>query len=104
MTDDWNKEEFFSGITEDYSNYKWYKGENDNPYLNDEERPLVATWWVYERNFHFCYLDAKDTNVSIKDSYIKWINGFLNDYLPGKSANPYGDSTDWIRAFETGKK
>lgn len=27
MADNWNKAGFFSGITEDYSNYHWYKGE-----------------------------------------------------------------------------
>ena len=32
MADNWNKAGFFSGITEDYSNYHWYKGEKENPY------------------------------------------------------------------------
>lgn len=33
---DWNKEGFFSGITEDYSNYRWFKGEKENPYKGDK--------------------------------------------------------------------
>lgn len=104
MQTDWNKEGFFSGITEDYTNYKWYKGESDNPYTDDKERPLAASFWLYERGFHFSYLDKADTSKSLADAYNEWKNGFINDYLPGKSPNPYGDTTDWAKAFETGKR
>lgn len=52
---------YFSGIPEDYSNYHWYKGENENPYKNDTSHPLAASFWEYERDFHFGYLDKADT-------------------------------------------
>ncbi len=101
MNDDWNKEGFFSGITEDYSNYRWYKGENKNPYQEDQERPLARRFWEYERDFHFGYLDSRP-NVTLKEAYLDWKKGFIEDYLPGKSANPYGDNTDWNLSFDTG--
>ena len=41
MADNWNKAGFFSGITEDYSNYHWYKGEKENPYKSDTFHPLA---------------------------------------------------------------
>ena len=31
MAKDWNEHGFFSGITEDYSNYRWFKGERRIP-------------------------------------------------------------------------
>ena len=104
MAGDWNKEGFFSGITEDYSHYHWYKGEKENPYTNDTFHPLAAKFWEYERDFHFSYLDKADTSVSLEDAYKEWKEGLIKDYLPGKSPNPYGDTTDWEKAFETGKK
>ena len=39
--EDWNKAGFFSGITEDYSNYHWYKGEKENPYTKDTFLSLI---------------------------------------------------------------
>ena len=43
MADNWNKAGFFSGITEDYSNYHWYKGEKENPYKSCTlPKPLKA--------------------------------------------------------------
>ena len=71
MADNWNKAGFFSGITEDYSNYHWYKGEKENPYKSDTFHPLAATFW---------------------------------EYVPGKSPNPEGDTTNWEKSFETGKR
>lgn len=41
MADNWNKAGFFSGITEDYSNYHWYKGEKENPY-----KVILFTLWL----------------------------------------------------------
>ena len=104
MAEDWNKEGFFSGITEDYSHYHWYKGEKENPYTKEKFHPLAARFWEYERDFHFSYLDKADTSVSLEDAYNEWKEGLIKDYLPGKSPNPYGDTTDWKEAFETGKK
>lgn len=104
MSNNWNDYGFFSGITEDYSHYKWYKGEDENPYLNDKERPLAHSLWEYERSFHFGYLDAKDSSKSLKESYDEWLKAFLTDHLPGKSPNPYGDNTDWEKVFDTGKR
>lgn len=101
---EWNKEGFFSGITEDYSNYHWYKGENENPYTKDTFHPLAASFWQYEREFHFSYLDKADTSKSLEDAYKEWKESFIKDYLPGKSPNPYGDTTDWEKSFETGKR
>ena len=69
MAKDWNKQGFFSGITEDYSNYTWYRGESKNPYQNDQKRPLAAQFWEYERDFHMGYLDRSDTSVSLADAY-----------------------------------
>lgn len=102
--EDWNKAGFFSGITEDYSNYHWYKGEKENPYTKDTFHPLAASFWEYERNFHFGYLDKADTQKSLTESYNEWKKELINDYLPGKSPNPYGDTTNWEKSFETGKR
>ena len=55
----------FSGIPEDYTNYRWYKGEQMNPYTNDTFHPLAASFWEYERIFHLGYLGKADTNKSL---------------------------------------
>lgn len=102
--EDWNKAGFFSGITEDYSNYHWYKGEKENPYTKDTFHPLAASFWEYERNFHFGYLDKADPKKSLTEAYNEWKKELINDYLPGKSPNPYGDTTNWEKSFETGKR
>ena len=94
----------FSGIPEDYTNYRWYKGEQMTPYTNDTFHPLAASVWEYERIFHLGYLGKADTNKSLTEAYNKWKEEFINDYLPGKSPNPYGDNTDWEKVFETGLK
>lgn len=104
MAKDWNKEGFFSGITEDYSNYRWYKGEDQNPYIGNEDMPLAASLWDYERDFHFSFLDRCDTSTPLAEAYKQWKEGFIQDYLPGKAPNPYGDTTDWEKVFETGKR
>ena len=80
MADNWNKAGFFSGITEDYSNYHWYKGEKENPYKSDTFHPLAASFWEYEKE------------------------QLLSEHLPGKSPNPEGDTTNWEKSFETGKR
>lgn len=100
----WNKEGFFSGITEDYSNYRWYKGEKENPYKGDTQKPLAASFWEYEREFHFSYLDIADTSTSLADAYSRWKAELITDHLPGKSPNPYGDTTNWEEVFNTGKR
>lgn len=102
--DNWNKEGFFSGITEDFSNYTWYKGEPENPYKKDLARPLAAAFWNYEREFHFSFLDRMDPELDLAEEYKIWKEQLLNDHLPGKSPNPNGDTTDWEKAFKTGKK
>lgn len=94
---------YLSGITEDYSNYRWYKGEAENPYIGDKEKPFAARLWEYEREFHFNYLDSQ-TDKPLKEAYQEWKKSFVEDYLPGKSPNPYGDPTDWSQSFETGIK
>lgn len=104
MTDNWNKEGFFSGITEDYSNYLWYKGEKENPYKKDTFHPLAAAFWEYEKDFHFAYLDACDNTKSLEESYKEWKKQLLEEYLPGKSPNPEGGRINWAKAFETGKR
>jgi hypothetical protein len=108
MKTDWNKEGFFSGVTEDYSNYKWYKGEKENPYQVDDEQPLAASFWIYERDFHFDFLDTGATdatdNETLSGAYKRWKTGLLKEHLPGKSPNPNGDTTDWEKVFETGKR
>lgn len=103
MDKTWNKEGYLSGITEDYSNYRWYKGENVNPYISDTDRPLAASLWGYECDFHFGYLEAM-SGQPLKEAYQEWKKGFIEDYLPGKSPNPYGDTTDWEKVFETGTR
>lgn len=105
MSKEWNKEGFFSGITEDYSNYRWYKGEKENPYQGDDKQPLAATFWIYERDFHFDFLDTGVTNKeTLSGAYKSWKDGLLKEHLPGKSPNPEGDKTDWEKVFETGKR
>lgn len=105
METGYNQSGFFSGITEDYSHYRWYKGETENPYQGDKARPLAARFWEYERDFHFSFLDQADTSADLSDAYNAWKTAFLADYLPGKSPNPYGDGpTDWEKSFETGKR
>lgn len=99
---DHNEHGFFSGITEDYSNFRWFKGEDNNPYLNDRERPLAARFWEYEREFFMNYLEKADTSVRLEDAYERWKEELLYEHLPGNSPNPYGDKTDWVKVFETG--
>ena len=104
MSDQWNKEGFFSGITEDYSNYTWYKGEKENPYTKDTFHPLAASFWEYEKEFHYSYLDKADTSKSLADAYKEWKHTLITDHLPGKSPNPYGDTTNWEKVFATGTR
>ena len=101
---DYNEHDFFSGISEDYSNFRWFKGEEENPYINDRERPLAARFWEYEKEFFINYLDKADTRQSLADAYEQWKAELLCEHLPGNSPNPYGDKTDWVKVFETGKK
>lgn len=103
MANDWNKEGFFSGITEDYSNYRWYKGEDRNPYLGDPTRYLAASLWEYEKNFHENYLDRADTSTPLAEAYKQWKREFIQEHLPGTSPNPHGNNIDWEKAFDTGK-
>lgn len=100
MAKDWNKEGYFSGITEDYSNYRWYKGENENPYTGDADKPLAASLWEYEQGFHFAYLDSKETKT-LSEAYQAWKTSFIEEHLPGKSFG--GELIDWAKVFETGK-
>lgn len=89
---------------EDLDSFTWYKGEKENPYTEDPERPLAAALWMYERDFYLSYLDNADSNTNLEDAYIEWKEGFINDYLPGKSPNPHGDNTNWSVVFQTGKR
>lgn len=50
------------------------------------------------------YLDRADTSVSLADAYKQWKDELIQDHLPGKSPNPYGDQTDWAKSFESGKR
>lgn len=92
------------GACDDLDSFTWYKGEKENPYTGDPERPLAAALWMYERDFYLSYLDNADSNTSLEDAYKLWKEGFFNDYLPGKSPNPYGDNTNWSVAFHIGKR
>lgn len=85
MADNWNKAGFFSGITEDYSNYHWYKGEKENPYKSDTFHPLAASFWEYEKEFHYSYLDACDTKKPLDEAYKEWKEQLLSEHLPGKA-------------------
>lgn len=95
---------YFSDRTEDYSNYTWYKGEKENPYTKDTLRPLAASFWEYEKEFHYSYLDKAGTSKSLADAYKEWNHALITEHLPGKSPNPYGDTTNWERVFNTGKR
>lgn len=88
---------------EDYSICFWYKGEKENPYTNDQFHPLAASFWEYERDFYSSYRNAA-TGESLVNDYKRWKEDFITNYLPGKSPNPYGDTTDWGKVFETGKR
>lgn len=103
MAKNWNKEGFFSGITEDYSNYTWYKGEKENPYQKDQFHPLAASFWEYEKDFHISFLEG-DPSRDYKKTYEEWKKQLLEEHLPGKSPNPEGDKTNWLKTFETGKR
>ena len=81
MMSDYNNQEFFSGITEDYSNFRWYKGENENPYLNDREHPLAARFWEYEKEFFMNYLDKADTSVLLSLMSNGRMNCLMSIYL-----------------------
>ena len=89
---------------EDLNSFTWYKGEKKNPYTGDPERPLAAALWMYERDFYLSYLDNADSSTILEDAYKEWKENFINDYLPGKSPNPYGDRTNWAVLFQTGKR
>ncbi len=95
---------YFSNVAEDFSNYTWYKGEKENPYIKDTFHPLAASFWEYEREFHYSYLDRADTSKSLAETYTNWKMSFITEYLPGKSPNPYGDTTNWEQIFNTGKR
>lgn len=82
--------------------YTWYKGENQNLYIGNEDMPLAASLWDYERDFHFSFLDRCDTSTLLAEAYKQWKEGFIQDYLPGKAPNPYGDITDWEVIFNNG--
>lgn len=56
MAKDWNKQGFFSGITEDYSNYRWFKGESETLtreirsdlwQLNSGSMREISTWIIW---------------------------------------------------------
>lgn len=102
--EEWNKEDFFSGVTEDYSHYRWYKGEKENPYLSDVERPLAAHFWEYERDYHFSFLDKANPSLDLGEEYKRWKQELLTEYLPGKSPNPNSNTTDWKKIFENGHR
>lgn len=104
MAKDWNEHGFFSGITEDYSNYTWFKGESKNPYTDDQKRPLAASFWEYEREFHMSYLDRSETKETLSEAYKRWKAELIHEHLPGKSPNPFGDQTDWAKVFEKGSR
>lgn len=104
MAKDWNEHGFFSGITEDYSNYRWFKGEKENPYTDDQKRPLAALFWQYEREFHLNFLGHYDGTETLSQAYQRWKAEFLSEHLPGKSPNPFGDQTDWAKVFEKGSR
>ena len=36
--------------------------------------------------------------------YKEWKEQLLSEHLPGKSPNPEGDTTNWEKSFETGKR
>lgn len=82
--------------------YTWYKGEDQNPYTGNTEMPLAASLWEYEKEFHYSFLGRSDTTLHLPDAYKQWKREFIEDYLPGKSPNPYGDITDWGKVFENG--
>lgn len=85
-----------------YSHYRWFKGENKNPYIGNTEMPLAASLWDYEREFHLAFLDRCDTTTPLADAYKQWKATFIQEYLPGKSPNPYGDLSNWELIFNNG--
>ena len=98
MAKDWNEHGFFSGITEDYSNYTWFKGESKNPYTDDQKRPLAAQFWEYERDFHLAFISRPEASLSLAEAYQQWKASFICEHLPGKTPR------EWERIFETGIK
>lgn len=84
--------------------YTWFKGEEQNPYIGNKEMPLAAPFWEYERNFHYSFLDRCDTTTPLAEAYKQWKAEFIQEYLPGKAPNPYGDTTDWVKVFEKGHR
>jgi hypothetical protein len=49
-------------------------------------------------------LDACDTKKPLDEAYKEWKEQLLSEHLPGKSPNPEGDTTNWKKSFETGKR
>ena len=96
MATDWNKHRVFSGITEDHSNYTWYKGETENPYQGDQKRHLAAQFWEYEREFHLAFLSHPEASLTLAEAYLQWKASFLHEHLPDKAPR------EWERIFETG--
>jgi len=54
---------YLSGMTEDYSNYRWYKGEAENPFTGDKQKPLlpgygsmressISITWIHKQISH----------------------------------------------------
>ena len=62
------------------------------------------SFWEYEKDFHYSYLDACDTKKPLDEAYKEWKEQLLSEHLPGKSPNPEGDTTNWKKSFETGKR
>ena len=40
----------------------------------------------------------------LDEAYKEWKEQLLSEHLPGKSPNPEGDTTNWEKSFETGKR
>lgn len=100
----WNKVGYFSGIPEDFSNYRWCKGEKINPYIRDTTHTMTAQFWKYGKEFHLAFLDRCDSKAYLKKSMLPekrhyWMIIYLVNHLTLMDIK-----TDWSKIFKTGKQ
>ena len=101
MATDWNKEGFFSGFTEDYSNYRWYKGEDQNPYIATPQRPWQRLTSNGKRvSSRIIYLVKPPTLTEIQPTGQRFLKLANANQTPGTTQQRIQIAkTVWIRFF-----
>ena len=105
MADNWNKAGFFF----------WHNGrlfkitigtkeKKENPY-----KMILFTLWQLlfgsmRRSFIIPTWMLATQKKPLDEAYKEWKEQLLSEHLPSKSPNPEGDTTNWEKSFETGKR